>query len=167
MLRTCSRASIVARLRSQNGLNQIWLLLGQESLAYFSFSRSKSHSVVSEYIVRELYSPWNSPGQNTGVGSLSLLQGIFPTWGSTGVSCVAGGFFTSWATGEACLSPGTPPPFYLLVPLRELVTDAVTQLAICSVVTILKFLICEQAAPTFWLYTEPCKLCSQGYLHPL
>ena len=29
-----------------------------------------------------LYSPWNSPGQNTEVGSLSLLQGIFPTWGS-------------------------------------------------------------------------------------
>ena len=26
-----------------------------------------------------LYSPWNSPGQNTRVGSLSLLQGIFPT----------------------------------------------------------------------------------------
>ena len=25
---------------------------------------------------------WNSPGQNTGVGSLSLLQGIFPTQGS-------------------------------------------------------------------------------------
>ena len=29
-----------------------------------------------------LYSPWNSSGQNTGVGSLSLLQGIFPTQGS-------------------------------------------------------------------------------------
>ena len=29
-----------------------------------------------------LYSPWNSPGQNTGVGSRSLLQGIFPTQGS-------------------------------------------------------------------------------------
>ena len=28
-----------------------------------------------------LYSPWDSPGQNTGVGSLSLLQGIFPTQG--------------------------------------------------------------------------------------
>jgi len=28
------------------------------------------------------YSPWNSPGQNTGVGSHSLLQGIFPTQGS-------------------------------------------------------------------------------------
>ena len=85
--------------------------------------------------------PWNSPGQNTGMGSLSLLQGIFPTqrlnphllhcwwilyqlshqgsprileWvaypfssGSswprnrTGVSCIAGGFFTSWGTREA------------------------------------------------------------------
>ena len=28
------------------------------------------------------YSPWNSPGQNTGVGGLSLLQRIFPTRGS-------------------------------------------------------------------------------------
>ena len=28
-----------------------------------------------------LYSPWNSPGQNAGVGSCSLLQGIFPTPG--------------------------------------------------------------------------------------
>ena len=25
--------------------------------------------------------PWNSLGQNTGVGSISLLQGIFPTQG--------------------------------------------------------------------------------------
>ena len=29
-----------------------------------------------------LYSPWNPPGQNTGVGSLSPAQGIFPTQGS-------------------------------------------------------------------------------------
>ena len=29
-----------------------------------------------------LHSPWNSPGQNTGGGSLSFLQGIFPTQGS-------------------------------------------------------------------------------------
>ena len=28
-----------------------------------------------------LHSPWNSPDQNTGVGSLSLLQGIFSTQG--------------------------------------------------------------------------------------
>ena len=82
-----------------------------------------------------LVSPWNSLGQNTGVGSLSFLQGIFPTQGSnpglphcrwilyqlshkgsprimewvaypfsrgspqprnqTGVSCIAGRFFTN------------------------------------------------------------------------
>ena len=29
-----------------------------------------------------LYSPWNCPGQNTGVGSLSLLQRVFPSQGS-------------------------------------------------------------------------------------
>ena len=28
-----------------------------------------------------LYSSWNSPGHNTGEGSLSLIQGIFPTQG--------------------------------------------------------------------------------------
>ena len=44
---------------------------------------SESHSVVSSSLgLYKLYSPWNSPGQNTGVGSLSPLQGIFPTQGS-------------------------------------------------------------------------------------
>ena len=45
-----------------------------------------------------LYSPWNSPGQNTGVGSHSLLQGIFPTQGSNPGLHIASRFFTSWAT---------------------------------------------------------------------
>ena len=40
---------------------------------------SESHSVVSDSLQsHRLYSPWNSPGQNTGVGSLSLLQGNLP-----------------------------------------------------------------------------------------
>ena len=40
-----------------------------------------------------LYSPWNSPGQNTGVGRLSLLWEIIPTQGlNSGPS--AGRFFT-------------------------------------------------------------------------
>ena len=39
----------------------------------------ESHTVVSNSLwPHGLYSPWNSPCQNTGVGSLSLLQGIFP-----------------------------------------------------------------------------------------
>ena len=44
---------------------------------------SESHSVMSDSLrPHELHSPWNSPGRNTGVGSLSLLQGIFSTQGS-------------------------------------------------------------------------------------
>ena len=43
---------------------------------------SESCSVVSDSLWHHgLYSPWNSPGQNTGVGSLSLLLRIFPTQG--------------------------------------------------------------------------------------
>ena len=55
---------------------------------------SESRSVVSDSMrPHELYSPWNPPGQNTGVGSLSLLQWIFPTQRSR-ESRIAGGFFT-------------------------------------------------------------------------
>ena len=40
-------------------------------------------SVVSDSLrPYGLYSPWNSSGENTGMGNLSLLQGIFPTQGS-------------------------------------------------------------------------------------
>ena len=63
-----------------------------------------------------LYSWWNSPGQNTGVGSLSLLQGSprilewvayhfssesFQSKNRTKVSCIAGEFFINWAMREA------------------------------------------------------------------
>ena len=43
---------------------------------------SESRSVVSHSLrPHGLCSPWNSPGQNTRMGSLSLLQGIFPFQG--------------------------------------------------------------------------------------
>ena len=105
-------------------------------------SESESPSVVSNSLrPHGLYSPWPSIGQNTGMGTLSLLQGIFPTQGWnpgllhcrwilyqlshkgsrrilewvtypfssrsswsrnwTGVSFIAGGFFTNWAIREA------------------------------------------------------------------
>ena len=52
-----------------------------------------------------LYSPWNSPGQNTGVGILSLLQGDLPNSGIEPMSlmspALAGGFFTR-ATWKTC-----------------------------------------------------------------
>ena len=63
------------------------------------FKTSESLSVVSDSLwPRRLHSPWNSPGQNTGVRSLSLLQGSSQPRDWTQVSCIAGRFFTSWAT---------------------------------------------------------------------
>ena len=46
-------------------------------------SQSVSHSVMSDSLWPNiLNSPWNSPGQNNGVGSHWLLQGIFTSQGS-------------------------------------------------------------------------------------
>ena len=64
-----------------------WVTMAQYSESqrrpYGSDLPSESRSVVSEFLrPHGLYSPWNFPGQNTGVGTLSLLQGIFPTQGS-------------------------------------------------------------------------------------
>ena len=43
-------------------------------------SKSKSCSVMFDPLrPHGLHSPWNSPGQNIGVGSCSLLQWVFPT----------------------------------------------------------------------------------------
>ena len=49
----------------------------------------------------ELHSTWSSPVQNTGVGSHSLLQGIFPTHGSNPRLLITGGFFIHWVTRKA------------------------------------------------------------------
>ena len=46
-------------------------------------SENESRSVASNSLrPHGVYSSWDSPGQNTGVVSYSLLQGIFPTQGS-------------------------------------------------------------------------------------
>ena len=65
-------------------------------------------SVMSD----SLWPPWtvapqaplewgNFSGKNTGVGCHSLLQGIFQPGDWNRVSCIAGVFFTDWATKEA------------------------------------------------------------------
>ena len=54
---------------------------GDEIFSTHLDSESESRSVVSDSLrPHGLYSPWNSPGQNSGV--LSLLQGIFPPQGA-------------------------------------------------------------------------------------
>ena len=63
---------------------------------------SESHSIVSNSLwPYRLHSPRNSLGQNTGVDSLSFLQGISPTRGLNPGLPHCGQIFTSWATREA------------------------------------------------------------------
>ena len=63
---------------------------------------SESHSFMSDSLRPPgLYSPWNSPGQNTGVGTFPFSRGSIQPWDRTQVSRIAGRFFTSWATREA------------------------------------------------------------------
>ena len=58
-----------------------WLVLSFK-LRLTLKSESESHSVKSDSLwPHGLYNPWNSVGQNSGVGSHFLLQGIFPTQG--------------------------------------------------------------------------------------
>ena len=68
----------------------IWKLIYFRSLFHWWFlppvKWSESRSVVSDSLQPHgLYSSWNSPGRNTRVGSLSLLQEICPTQESTGL----------------------------------------------------------------------------------
>ena len=60
-----------------------YFLTQSQGLSLWTCVWSESCSVVSDSLwPHGLYSSWNSPGQNTRVGSLSLLQGIFPAQGS-------------------------------------------------------------------------------------
>ena len=76
--RSLSRPS---RSSQSTGLSFLCYRAASCSLFYIYFTQeSESHPVVSDSLwPQELYSPWNSAGQNTGVDSLSLLQGSFPT----------------------------------------------------------------------------------------
>ena len=70
-------------VQGTEGLSQLQSSLGDRSMPLLGHeSERESCSVVFDSLRPcGLYSPWNSPGQNTGVGSRSLLQGIFPTQG--------------------------------------------------------------------------------------
>ena len=74
----------------------------------------ESCSFVSDSLrPQRLYSPCNSPGQNTGVGSLITSPGESSQPGHrTQVSHTAGRFFTSWATRS---SPGYGKTLYFLL----------------------------------------------------
>ena len=79
-----------------------WIMFLQ--LLFWSLKNfeSESCSVVSDsFWPRGLYSPWNSPGQNTGVGSFPFSRGSSQPMDWTQASRIAGEFFTNWAVREA------------------------------------------------------------------
>ena len=60
-----------------------WLKKIKNRFYFYEVIKCESRLVMSSSLQpHELCSAWNSPGQNTGVGSPSLLQGIFPIQGS-------------------------------------------------------------------------------------
>ena len=67
-------------------------------------SERESCSIMSDSLwPHRLYRTWNSPGQNTGMCSFSFpfSRGSSQLRDWIQVFCIAGGFFTSWATREA------------------------------------------------------------------
>ena len=124
----CTHSEVVLQEKNLKVKIELWIVN--------SYWKWKSLCHVQLFETPWLYNPWTSPGQNTGVGSLSLLQEIFPTQGLnlgllhckwilyqlshkgsprmlewvaypfsrgssqprnwTGVSFIAGGFFTNW-----------------------------------------------------------------------
>ena len=77
----------------EKGFDCAWLTAGAQKTSSSASSTSPSFPLelntalgtetvkvkVAQTLCDPMDSPWNSPGQNTGVGSHSLLQGIFPT----------------------------------------------------------------------------------------
>ena len=64
---------------------QAILLWNMDTISWRRHESERKWKLLSRvrlFATHGLYSPWNSPGQNTGVGSPSFLQKIFPTQGS-------------------------------------------------------------------------------------
>ena len=79
-----------AQIKSALKMKYIWIFMDACPIFWVTFKilpftqwKWKWKSLSCDSLrLHGLYSPWNSPDQNSGVGSLSLLQGIFPTQGS-------------------------------------------------------------------------------------
>ena len=116
-IRIDTHTPLILRLRKWKSLRSVWLFVTpmdytvhrilqariQEWVA-FPFSRAsfqpRDWTQVSRIAGGVLPAEPQGKPKNTSVGSLSLLQWIFMTQESNLVSCIAGGFLTSWATRE-------------------------------------------------------------------
>jgi len=112
-LHACSSVSLLTLLLTRNLLLPLSLLsctwhLFLSALKMFSVSLKMKVKAAQPCLTlcdpHGLYSPWDSPGQNTGVGSLFLLQGIFLTQELNQGLSHCRQFFTGWATREVSVS---------------------------------------------------------------
>ena len=131
-LRLCTFPPIYTFKKSSKGRSRDWHLSILISFNFWATWKRKKVKIAQLCPTlcnpMDFYSPWNSPSQNTGVGSLfpslghlplfrgsSFLQGIFPTQGSNPGLPHCSRFFTVRATREAgvdslLVSRGFPGP---------------------------------------------------------
>ena len=92
----CFRRKVKCAERTMGHLNYLWVVWA-----------CLVTSVVAESLRPQglqparLLCPWDSPGQNTGVGCPTASRGSSQPRDQTGVSyisCIVGGFFNHWAT---------------------------------------------------------------------
>ena len=85
---------------------------------YLGHNSSDSRSVMSDSLrphrlqAPRLLCPWDSPGKDTGGVAMPSSKGSSQPRDRTQVSCIAGIFFTSWATrdpGHTLILPATLP----------------------------------------------------------
>ena len=79
-----------AILPSDTGLPELWLAC---EVKWKSVSRVRLFVTPRTIACQPPWSPWDSPGKNTGVGSLSFSRGSFQPRKWIQVSHIAGGFF--------------------------------------------------------------------------
>ena len=116
-------------------------------------SRSESLSVCPTLQPHGPYNPWNSLGQNTWVGSLSLLQGIFPTQGlNPGFPHCRWILYQMRHKGSPCLPEGTCNSYSISMKIG--MSDRQKE------VTRAKHLLKRKSSFVSWIFIE-CLLCAQ------
>ena len=135
---------------------------------------TESCSVMSDSLQPHgLYSPWNSPGRYTGVSSLSLLQGIFPTQAlNPGLPhCRRILYQLSYQGSAMCLrSPHSDPPYLpncieqpqlVLLKYQSKKPHTPPLSCLCS---LLRSQVSVLTHPLFHIFSYPCVFGSSPYV---
>ena len=110
LLRSCLSESVTLfgwqLIRAWISHNTVKLDVKVQKLVQFSRSVMSDSLQPHRLQPTRLLCPWDSPSKNTGVGCLSLLQGIFPTQGMEPMSLAT----PAWQVSSLPLVPPGKPP---------------------------------------------------------